>query len=662
MPTTLRLNCLIEGEDIVFTTTAAGDDNVSNLKKSIQKERALDSLKDVGPHSLELWKVNIDINTYLNDRRSLSHLKLENLEPESIKSLQSWKSSSKYWSGQPPDEFIHIIVKGAPAVSFYKEPGQVLSIILPRPAGATITPSSSQNSNFNSPPSWLVDIHSELWGQRDLFGEIFRTATVTKGDFTELQDLLKALNPGRNADEYVPKDVLATKSAFLRERSTGLDLDLVDGLVPRPVLGACQPSSSDVVDEDGVMGDDNDVVDDDDDDDDDDDVMDDDDDDVVDGDDAAMVIDSDTQLPNEATAIFPYTIRYVDLTVLQSKEKLHVPRLMLFRNEWGTMIDIFNKRKKGMDGSALFSGQPGIGKTCMLHSILILCIILAQPIVFQDMDGMVFIIGNTVRPLGAPGVSDDADDVLTLVDADDTVCRPDKRLFRHKQYRILLTSSPKKNEDRRWLTQRVGDSQGMFMMMPWSREEFVVASLFLQSNDITLERLQEASCICGNIPRECFVAAVSPRLSSAKDKIRNAIDLTDNLSRTIINMKVGGETVIHRAFQIRPLYEDRLWNSCVVEPVSDWAFSEMMDVLDKRRAGSAYEFYCAIKGCRDGAALAGRTFENHLHKFLKTSSRTFTIESLDNRSATLEIRPLSIVRQERNIMLSPAAVSRLSIL
>jgi hypothetical protein len=121
------------------------------------------------------------------------------------------------------------------------------------------------------------------------------------------------------------------------------------------------------VDEDGVVGDDNDVVDDNDDDgvDNDDDVMDDDGDgDVVDGDDddAAMVIDSDTHLPNEATAISPYTIRYVDLTVLQSKEKLRVPRLMLFRNEWGTMIDIFNKRKKGTDGSALFSGQPGIGE------------------------------------------------------------------------------------------------------------------------------------------------------------------------------------------------------------------------------------------------------------------------------------------------------------
>jgi hypothetical protein len=100
------------------------------------------------------------------------------------------------------------------------------------------------------------------------------------------------------------------------------------------------------VDEDGVMDDDNDVVDDD----------------VMDDDDAAMVIDSDTHLPNGATAIFPYTIRYVDLTVLQTKEKLRMPRLVLFRNEWGTMIDIFNKREKGVNGSAIFSGQPGIGE------------------------------------------------------------------------------------------------------------------------------------------------------------------------------------------------------------------------------------------------------------------------------------------------------------
>ena len=103
----------------------------------------------------------------------------------------------------------------------------------------------------------------------------------------------------------------------------------------------------------------------------------------------------------------------------------------------------------------------------MLHTILILCIIVAQPIVFQDRDGTVFIIGDTVRPLDALGVSDDADDTG----------RPNNHLFRHGRYRILVTSSPKKNKDhRRWLTQRIGDQHAMFMMEPWSREELVVAS------------------------------------------------------------------------------------------------------------------------------------------------------------------------------------------
>ncbi len=53
-----RLNCLIEGTDTVFPVTAVRNDEVSDLKKSIQKERALGPLKGVDPHDLELWKVS----------------------------------------------------------------------------------------------------------------------------------------------------------------------------------------------------------------------------------------------------------------------------------------------------------------------------------------------------------------------------------------------------------------------------------------------------------------------------------------------------------------------------------------------------------------------------------------------------------------------------
>lgn len=63
-------------------------------------------------------------------------------------------------------------------------------------------------------------------------------------------------------------------------------------------------------------------------------------------------------LSNEATAIFPYTIRYVDLTVLKLQNDLRVPLLMPFRNEWGSIINIFNESQ----GSAVITGQLGIGE------------------------------------------------------------------------------------------------------------------------------------------------------------------------------------------------------------------------------------------------------------------------------------------------------------
>jgi hypothetical protein len=77
------------------------------------------------------------------------------------------------------------------------------------------------------------------------------------------------------------------------------------------------------------------------------------------------------------------------------------------------MIDIFNKRKKGIRGSAVFTGQPGIGE----HHYWYLTVTSNQQtrenmpvvfhpyplhhsrpaIVFQDMFGKTFIIDDGVR-------------------------------------------------------------------------------------------------------------------------------------------------------------------------------------------------------------------------------------------------------------------------
>ena len=182
--------------------------------------------------------------------------------------------------------------------------------------------------------SWLAVIHTKLWDKHKSFGDIFRTATLTRDDFNEIQALLDKQNPERISDSYKA----ATKSTFLRTRSTPLSTDFGNGLAPRLVFDA----SSDAVANDDAVADD------------------------------AMDTDPDhcssdhidphmAHLSNEAKAIFPYTIRYVDLTVLKL-EGLRVPPLMLFRNEWGTMIDLFNEREKGIRGSAVFTGQPGIGE------------------------------------------------------------------------------------------------------------------------------------------------------------------------------------------------------------------------------------------------------------------------------------------------------------
>ena len=53
----LCLCCIIEDEDIVFPADVPAQARVINLKKEIQRERALDTLRGVDPHILELWKV-----------------------------------------------------------------------------------------------------------------------------------------------------------------------------------------------------------------------------------------------------------------------------------------------------------------------------------------------------------------------------------------------------------------------------------------------------------------------------------------------------------------------------------------------------------------------------------------------------------------------------
>ena len=150
----------------------------------------------------------------------------------------------------------------------------------------------------------------------------------------------------------------------------------------------------------------------------------------------------------------------------------------------------------------------------------------------------------------------------------------------------------------------VQEEGAVFLMEPWSREESIVASfvysaqlirlltiyrLFLHRKDITLKQFQESSRICGNLPRPVSLA----QLLIATKEIRDAIHETEAFSDVLYN--VGRDGTIHHAIQVRPS-EHRFWNSRLVEPVSDWALSEMMAELQRRSVDAAYKFYRLIEG------------------------------------------------------------------
>ena len=201
-------------------------------------------------------------------------------------------------------------------------------------------------------------MHSKLWGKRVLFDELFRTATLTKTDFIELQHRLHCHDPERNSASYVAKNVLAIKADFLRSKSFSdtaaaaafFDTKSSGGLAPKLVfdtsLDMTPPMPSDTADEDDGAAMDIDMG--------------------IDPNPVSSIesyINTDAiYLSTGVTGIFPCTIRYMDLTSLELKYRVRIPQLTLLRNEWGNMVDIFNGRQKGVLGSAVFTGQTGIGE------------------------------------------------------------------------------------------------------------------------------------------------------------------------------------------------------------------------------------------------------------------------------------------------------------
>jgi len=165
----------------------------------------------------------------------------------------------------------------------------------------------------------------------------------------------------------VAKDVLAIKAEFLRSKSLSdptvaaayFDAKSNGGLAPKLVFDTSaditSPMPSDTADEDAGAAMDTDMD--------------------IDPNPVSSIepyINTDAiYLSTGARGVFPCTIRYMDLTGLGLKYPIRIPQLTLLRNEWGNMVDIFNKRREGVRGSAVFTGQPGIGEHCRCIKLIL---------------------------------------------------------------------------------------------------------------------------------------------------------------------------------------------------------------------------------------------------------------------------------------------------
>ena len=213
-----------------------------------------------------------------------------------------------------------------------------------------------------------------------MFGEIFRTTNLTTADFIQLQLGLERINPSRT---YEAQDVIMkVKADFLRgkSRNATFDFDNAPNCKLVPSVSLVAPSSTlstlpcamdldatthladcpDSVEPSAYKAHPNapPVLDD---------TMD------VDADAEAdsapqptncpgYIIADAKELSTGSTAVLPCTIRYMDLTTLELEESILVKHLTLIRDEWNTMIDLFNGRKRGVRGSAIFTGSPGFGE------------------------------------------------------------------------------------------------------------------------------------------------------------------------------------------------------------------------------------------------------------------------------------------------------------
>ncbi|KAF5379025.1 hypothetical protein D9615_006070 [Tricholomella constricta] len=581
MSSQLTLLCLVHKDHPrrIFQIKITPTETVNDLRKAI-KAKAQSTFQHVDAHALLLFKASIPVD-------ALTQEQLNDLELDSLEILLSPTDElSEVFLEPPAPRTLHIIVK----------PDAVASDQRPL-----------KRARLDAPPAWLVELHEKLWGKKELEEQIIRTVHLDVTDYLVLKSQLDGLNPTRGSNEYSREDVLRVKMDFLRSKPNLTSSAFQQQTGQRNPIPTTSSGSPHILAEDADVEDPVDFP--------------------------EITVDDDEQ--QVLWTIFPEQIRYMDLSALNLKKTWGrgLPLAMFIRSEWETMLDYISQRRRGIEGSVLLTGQPGIGKTCFLYYVLATRLLHAQPTIFQGEDANVFVITDKVR-VGGTIVGDD---VVALVDADGEKCIPGPYILSNENHRILLTSSPRKREDRKWIKQECPDA-AQVVMAPCSVEETLLIVLFILKYDVPLKRIYNTIAILGSAPRPAYHAALSNRtFNDLKVDTRSAIREIDDVAKSILTVHGNGRFP-HEVFEIYPCPGSNSFFSCLVRPVSQWAFDELVQALEGRDTYAARNFYIQMQA-RSGAEFCGRLWERQVHKHFRSLERSteFQAVGLDNRNNTKQI-------------------------
>ncbi|KAF8622421.1 hypothetical protein AX15_007032, partial [Amanita polypyramis BW_CC] len=252
----LKIFCwVLNVSDDLFPVNIGRSMTVGDLKEEIKRKKE-HAFGAIDPDTLNLWKLSPPIPS-AEIVMKLEHVQSPQGIPGCVK-LGGADELSEHFSSAPR-KHLHIIVEAPPTCNYSRDLLFYLILILYRHAGhefslcfipvlnndppfsshttiispvspspfrppyfhsLTCSPAVDTNPSQDPRPVWLVEIHKKLWGKKHLFGQIFRTANLTKADFIELQLRLESNDPSRSHPSYEAKTVLDIKAEFLREKSS----------------------------------------------------------------------------------------------------------------------------------------------------------------------------------------------------------------------------------------------------------------------------------------------------------------------------------------------------------------------------------------------------------------------------------------------------------